>query len=139
MKKIILPVFIGLLLLVADKNVHEQTLKAGVFDIDLMVQAMPGYKIVDSLVQVYEADSLGAELEYLKWEYGTLDSSYKKDSALVAQGKKTQAQLNILIDRRRETGLKLVYWQQYSQYKSNIKRGQCAQPLYQAVISAYKR
>ncbi|HLG39464.1 MAG TPA: OmpH family outer membrane protein [Chitinophagaceae bacterium] len=139
MKKIVFPVFAGIFLLIAGTNSNAQTLRAGVFDIDLMVQAMPGYRLVDSLVQIYEVDSLGAELEFLKWEYQRLDSTYKLDSAAVAQGKKTQAQLNFLIDQRRETGLKLVYWQQYAQNKSNNKRGQLAQPLYQVVINAYKK
>ena len=66
MKKIILSIFIGVFLLITGKNGNAQTLKAGVFDIDLMVQAMPGYRMVDSLVQLYETDSLGAELEFYK-------------------------------------------------------------------------
>src|SRR5205085_9571039 len=35
--------------------------------------------------------------------------------------------------------LNLVYWQQISQNKSNTKRNQYAQPLYQVVVGAYKR
>jgi Skp family chaperone for outer membrane proteins len=139
MKKIFLSVLIGILFLTADKSCTAQTLKVGVFDIDLMVQAMPGYRMVDSLVQIYENDSLGAELEFYKSEYQRLDSTFKIDSALVAQGKKTQALLNFTIDKRREMGLNLVYWQQLSQNKSNNKRGQLAQPLYQVVVGAYKK
>jgi Skp family chaperone for outer membrane proteins len=139
MKKIILSIFIGVLLLLANKNGNAQTLKAGVFDIDLMVQAMPGYHIVDSLMQIYDTDSLGSELDFYKSEYQRLDSTYKADSVAVAQGKKTQAKLNFIIDQRRDTGLKLVYWQQYAQNKSNNKRSQYAQPLYQVVVGAYKK
>ena len=51
--------------MLAGENIKAQSLKVGVFDIDLMVQAMPGYRIVDSLVQIYEADSLGAEYQIL--------------------------------------------------------------------------
>jgi hypothetical protein len=36
-------------------------------------------------------------------------------------------------------GLNLVYWQQIAQSKSNNKRGQYAQPLYQQVAGAYKK
>ena len=50
-------------------QVYGQTLKVGVFDLDLMVQAMPGYRSVDSLVQIYERDSLGVEYEYYQNEY----------------------------------------------------------------------
>jgi Skp family chaperone for outer membrane proteins len=138
MKKIILSVFI-VVLLITGNNANAQAVKAGVFDIDLMVQAMPGYRIVDSLVQLYDTDSLGAERDFLTSEYQRLDSTYKVDSAAVAQGKKPKAQLNFIIDQRRDTGLKLVYWQQYAQNKSNNKRGQLAQPLYQVVVGAYKK
>jgi hypothetical protein len=72
------------------ENTKAQSLKVGVFDIDLMVQAMPGYRAVDSLVQIYEADSLAVELQYYQMEFQRLDSIYKTDSALVAAGKKSK-------------------------------------------------
>ena len=139
MKKLTLAVFSCLALMFATDDIKAQTIKVGVFDIDLMVQAMPGYRIVDSLVQLYERDSLGAEYEYNQAEYARLDTLYKTDSALVAQGKKTQAVLKFTIDKRREVGLNIVYWQQIAQNKSNNKRGQLAQPLYAVVVEAYKK
>ena len=45
-------------------NVKSQTLKVGVFDIDIMVQAMPGYRAVDSLMQLFDRDSMGALRDY---------------------------------------------------------------------------
>jgi Skp family chaperone for outer membrane proteins len=139
MKRFVLPLLTIAFILCFDTASKAQALKAGVFDIDLMVQAMPGYRMVDSLVAQYEADSLEAEKEFYMAEYQRLDSTYKADSALVVQGKKTQAQLNFIVDQRRDNGLKLVYWQQYSQNKSNNKRGQLAQPLYEVVVGAYKK
>ena len=139
MKKLTLAVFSCLALMFATNDIKAQTIKVGVFDIDLMVQAMPGYRVVDSLVQLYERDSLGAEYEYNQSEYQRLDSTYKSDSALVAQGKKTQTMLNFTVDKRREVGLNIVYWQQIAQNKSNNKRGQLAQPLYTVVVNAYKK
>jgi hypothetical protein len=38
--------------------------KVGVFDIDIMVQAMPGYRAVDSMLQIYEQDSLRADYDF---------------------------------------------------------------------------
>jgi hypothetical protein len=35
-------------------NVKSQTLKIGVFDIDVMVQAMPGYRGFYSIMQIYD-------------------------------------------------------------------------------------
>ena len=104
-----------------------------------MVQAMPGYHIVDSLMQIYDSDSLGAQLQIYQMEFQRLDSTYKRDSALYAQGKKSKAMFDYTTDERRKVGLNLVYWQQISQNKSNTKRNQYAQPLYQVVVGAYKR
>jgi len=140
MKKLTFAVFSCLAFMLGTNDTKAQAIKVGVFDIDLMVQAMPTYRQqVDSLVQIYERDSLGAEYEYNQSEYQRLDSTYKLDSALVAQGKKTQAQLNFTTDKRREVGLNLVYWQQIARNKSDAKRNSLAQPLYNAVINAYKK
>jgi Skp family chaperone for outer membrane proteins len=139
MKKLTFAVFSCLAFMLAINDTKAQTIKVGVFDIDVMVQAMPNYRQVDSLVQIFERDSLGAEYEYNQSEYQRLDSTYKADSALVAQGKKSQTQLNFTIDKRREVGLNLVYWQQIARNKSDGKRSQIAQPLYNQVITAYKK
>ena len=62
MKEVFFSAF-SFIFLLAGENTKAQSLKIGVFDIDLMVQAMPGYHMVDSLVQIYEADSLTVELK----------------------------------------------------------------------------
>jgi Skp family chaperone for outer membrane proteins len=137
MKRIFLATFSCIAFILSAKNTEAQ--KVGVFDIDLMVQAMPGYSRVDSLVQVYNADSLGAEYQIYQLEFQRLDSTYKVDSTLFAQGKTTKAKLDYTTEERRKMGLNLVYWQQIATNKSNAKRSQIAQPLYQAVIGAYKK
>ena len=121
------------------RPVHAQQVKVGVFDIDLMVQAMPGYRQVDSMVQIYEKDSLAAEYEIYQSEYIRLDSTYKKDSALFAAGKKSKQLLDYTAEQRQKMGLNIVYWQQLSQNKLNLKRNELARPLYEQVGSAYKR
>jgi len=104
-----------------------------------MVQAMPGYRQVDSMVQVYEKDSLAQEYEIYQSEYIRLDSTYKKDSALFAAGKKSKQLLDYTADQRQKMGLNIVYWQQLSQNKLNLKRNQLARPLYEQVAMAYKK
>ena len=139
MKKILFAVCSTVLFVLAGENIKAQTLKVGVFDIDLMVQAMPGYRIVDSLMQIYADDSLATERQINEMEFARLDSQYRVDSVLFAQGKKTKAMFDFTAQKRREVGLNLVYWQQIAQNKSNNKRGQLAQPLYAVVINAYKK
>src|SRR5882757_5295728 len=115
MKKILLPFVICVLFLFAGENSNSQALKVGVFDIDLMVQAMPGYHKVDSLVQQYERDSLSVEYQYYQERYAQLDSIYKIDSAQVAAGKKSKAMLDMTMEDRKKMALNIVYWQQIAQ------------------------
>jgi hypothetical protein len=79
------------------------------------------------------------EYEYYQMEYHRLDSVYKADSVLVAAGKKIKAVLDFTSEERRKTALNIVYWQQISQNKSNTKRSQLAQPLFEVVVGAYKK
>lgn len=135
MKKVFLSMLVLSAVMFAGNEVKAQQLKVAVFDIDLMVQAMPGYAEVDSLVQIYNTDSLGAEYSVYQSEYQRLDSTVKADSA----AGKPSAILKYNVDKRQEMGLNLVYWQQIAQQKSNAKRGQLAQPLYAQVVDAYKK
>src|SRR6266487_6673092 len=126
--------------LFAGEKVQAQQLKIGVFDIDVMVTyGMPGYHNVDSLLQIYQNDSLTSEYDIYLSEYKRLDSTYKTDSALVAQGKKSKALLDYTTGERQKMLVNLQYWQQIAQNKYENKRGQLAQPLYQQVANAYKK
>jgi Skp family chaperone for outer membrane proteins len=120
-------------------NVRSQTLKIGVFDIDIMVQAMPAYRAVDSLMQLYDRDTLGALRVYNEAEYVRLDSTYKADSAQVAAGKKSKAILDMIAADRQKAMINVLYFQQIAQNKSNEKRGVLSQNLYTAVVNAYKK
>jgi Skp family chaperone for outer membrane proteins len=136
MKKVLFSIFTLTALFFAAEKVPAQTqLRMGVFDIDLMVQSMPGYKIVDSLLQIYNRDSLGTEYEIYQSEYHRLDSTFKADSA----AGKSAVILDYTSNQRKQIALNIVYWQQIAQRKSDNKRGILAQPLYEAVASAYKK
>ena len=63
----------------------------------------------------------------------------KKDSVLVAEGKKSKKILDYTAEQRQKMGLNLVYWQQIAQQKSDTKKGQLAQPLYEVVAAANKK
>ena len=134
MKKVFFSLLLIAALLSATNKANAQ-MKVGVFDIDYMVQAMPGYAAVDSMVQIYQRDSLGTEYQILNSEYHRLDSTYKADSV----AKKTPAVLQYSADQRQQVGVKLVYWQQYAQQKSDAKTQTLAQPLYEKVVDAYKK
>lgn len=112
-----------------------QTVKVGVFDIDIAVQNMPGYRRVDSLLAIYQQDSLRSEYDFAVKEYNRLDSNYKADSA----AKKSATVLNYQKDQRSQVATTIVYWQQISQQKSEQKRQELAGPLYERVIGAYNK
>ncbi len=136
MKKVLLSMLAVVAMFFAgEKAQAQQAMKIGVFDIDLMVQAMPGYGAVDSLVQVYNKDSLGAEYTIYQNEYHRLDSTFKADST----AGKPKAVLDYTANQRQQMAMNLVYWQQIAQQKSDSKRGEIAQPLYIQVVNAYKK
>lgn len=139
MRKIMLSFSVCIALTVAFQSVNAQSFKAGVFDIGLMVQAMPDYAKVDSLVRKYEADSLGPEYDYYQLEYARLDSTIKADSEAVAKGLKPKAIFDRYVEDRRQMAMNIVYWQQIAQNKSNAKRNQLARPLVAVVSNAYKK
>jgi Skp family chaperone for outer membrane proteins len=115
-------------------NAQQNPMKIGVFDIDMMVQTMPGYPAVDSMVQIFEKDSLAAEYDFYRSEYGRLDTTYKLDSA----AGKSKSVLALEQQQRQQIALTLVYWQQYAQNKSDQKRAELAQGLYEKVVNAYR-
>ena len=136
MKKVLFSIFMLTALFFATEKVQAQTqFKIGVFDMDIMVQNMPGYKIVDSLVQIYNRDSLGAEYEIYQSEYHRLDSTFKADSA----AGKSAVILDYTSNQRKQIAMNIVYWQQIAQRKSDNKRGMLAQSLYAQVANAYRK
>jgi Skp family chaperone for outer membrane proteins len=136
MKKVLLSMIVLSAVIVAGGDVKAQQLKVAVFDLDAMVTyGMPGYATVDSLLQIYQQDSLATEYAIYQSEYQRLDSTFKADST----SGKSAAILKYTSDKRQEMAINLVYWQQISQRKIEAKRGQLAQPLYVQVFNAYKK
>ena len=109
--------------------------KIGVFDLDLMVRALPEYRSVDSLTQLYERDTLAQEYQIYMSEYQRLDSTWKSDSA----SGKPKSVLDYTFNQKQQMQFNLVYWQQIAQNKSDQYRGSLAAPLYQRVVTAYKK
>jgi len=117
----------------------QQQLKIGIFDIDLMVRVLPEYASVDSLVQLYDQDSLGVQYDNFVSQYKKLDSTYKADSAGAAEGKISKASWDSTSKQRQQVVSYLLNWQQIAQYNEQAKRQRLAQPLYQKVTDAYKK
>ena len=138
MKKVLSFTFMFIALLLS-MSAGSQTFKVGVFDIGIMVQAMPGYIKVDSLMQIYDRDSLGSLREYYESEFQRLDSTYKADSVLVVTGKKSKALLDMVQTDRQKAMINIVYWQQIAQNRSNEKRNNLSKDLSDQVVNAYRK
>lgn len=116
-------------------NAQAPAIKIGVFDLDLMVRALPEYRNVDSLTANYEQDSLASEYQNYQSEYQRLDSTYKADSA----AKRPQSVLDYSKNLRQQMAFNIAYFNNIGQQKSDSYRGQLAQPLYAKVVAAYKK
>jgi Skp family chaperone for outer membrane proteins len=108
--------------------------KIAVFDIDLMVQALPEYAEVDSLVKIYEQDTLNPEYELLQNQYKQIEAYYLRDINIDYADIKP---IDSIGQRRTELAMKLIYWQSYAHQKDSIKKRTLADPLYQRVRTAF--
>lgn len=137
MKKVLFSLLVVAMSIVASNSVNAQStpIKVGYFDLDQMVTLMPGYARVDSLLQIYQSDSLNAEYAFYNSEYARLDSTYKADSA----ARKSPTVLDMEKKQQQQVAVNLVYWNQISQNKLENKRYQLAQPLYEQVANSYKK
>lgn len=138
MKKVLFGLLTVAGLLFAGNQASAQ-FKVAVFDIDEMVQAMPGYATVDSLLRIYQQDSLATEQQYYYSEYQRLDSILKLDSVAVKAGKKQASVLDFENKQKQQMMVYLVNWQQYSQQKLAQKQQQLAQGLYEQVGASYQK
>jgi Skp family chaperone for outer membrane proteins len=134
-------VFFSMLLLAAlfvtgtTAKAQSSPIKIGVFDIEMMVRAMPGAARVDTLIQLYERDSLQAEYQFYYKEFQRLDSTFKADSA----SGKPKTVLDLVMQQRQQVGMNIAYWQQIAQQKSEQKRAVLSQSMYEQVVNAYKK
>jgi Skp family chaperone for outer membrane proteins len=135
MKKVLFVVLAIAGMFFANNSNAQATAKIGVFDLDIMVQAMPGYRMVDSMLQMYEQDSLRGEYEFAVKEYNRLDSTYKADSA----AKKAATVLSYQKDQRSQLATTIIYWQQIAQRKTEQKRQELAAPMYEKILGAYSK
>lgn len=136
MKKVVFSMLAVVGLLLGATTSKAQTApKVGFFDIEIMMQALPEYRKVDSLIQIYQRDSLGAEYDVLNSEFKRLDSTFKADST----AGKSKAILDYSKEQRQRVGMQIVYWQQIAQQKVDQKMAILAQPLYERVAGAYKK
>jgi outer membrane protein len=129
MKK--LQVFVVALSLLIGGQAMAQT-KLGYVSIETLVQLMPKYGTLDSLLQRYQADTIQPEYSSLVEQYNFNDSLYR-DSLHTPPSVRSE------IAKKLPT---LIYqiqnWQQISQQAMEAKQNELVQPLYREVYDAIK-
>ena len=105
----------------------QSALKIGVFDLDMIVQAMPEMKDVQAKMDKYNKDSLGPERDAIEYQYNRADSSYRADST----AGKSKAVLDYSNQQRQQYAYQLINWRQIVAQKQQGKYQELARPLYE--------
>ena len=115
------------------KSADAQAVKIGYFDEQQVLPLFPGIGKVDTLMQSYQADSLGVEYNYTYGDYMRKDSLFKKDSATMPAKARELA-----VRELNQLKYKLVNWQQYAQQMGEGKLEQLLAPYKQKIFDALK-
>jgi outer membrane protein len=109
-------------------------LKIGYFDLDATVSLFPDLAKIDTLMYIYQQDSLAAEYDYTLSEYKQADTSLKDGS--IDTTKKTSTIYKMTVERRDKNMQKLLQWQQYSQQRMQAKQQELLAPYYNKALQA---
>jgi outer membrane protein len=134
MKKLLVAVIALTAMLLAGTEKAAAQTKMGYFDIEQVLGLMPGISKIDTLMQVFQTDSLGAEYDFRLSEFQRNDSTLKADSAKMParmyQEKKSEMVQKFLV---------LQNWQQYSQNVLQAKQQELLNPFYNKVLTAFQQ
>jgi hypothetical protein len=113
--------------------------KIAVFDIDLMVKAMPEYAEIDSLLLIYSSPDVGPKeyIEIYQKERQRLDSiSLKANNKSFSEKAKFLDSINKI---KTEIDLNIIYYKIKVKEEDCIKRRRLAGPLYEKVNAAAQK
>lgn len=118
---------------VASTKQAEAQNKFGYFDLEYVVSIMPGVEKVDTLMFLFERDSLTSEYKLELDELQRMDSILKKDSATMPAHYYRQRQ-----QEQAQRYVKLQNWQQYSQQMMQGKQQELMSPYLNKVLEAFR-
>ncbi|HSC53890.1 MAG TPA: OmpH family outer membrane protein [Phnomibacter sp.] len=136
MKKVLVVAvaILGLVVTGTEKAAAQTTPnKFGYFDLEYVLSVMPGIEKVDSLLQIFERDSLNPEYKFELDELNRMDSALKADSAKMPAGLYKQRQQEQI-----QRYYKLQNWQQYSQQMMQSKQQELMAPYLNKVLEAFQ-
>jgi Skp family chaperone for outer membrane proteins len=110
---------------------YSQPPRIAVFDLDSMVHALPEFKAVDSLINLF-ADSAMAEYKALQSEYTKIDNMLIGDIH-------DMRFMDSISKRRQQVAFSLIYWNNIIEQKTSDKIRTWSKPLYEKVNTAFKK
>jgi Skp family chaperone for outer membrane proteins len=110
-------------------NVNAQV-KIGFFDDQAILSLMPGIGKVDTVLQKFAADTLGAERDQL------MDDLKRTDSLLKDSSRLTSSLKSVLQKEAAQNYYKLQNWQQYQQQVLQQKQAQLLEPFKKPIYAA---
>jgi outer membrane protein len=133
MKKVLVVIvaIVGMMLAGTEKAGAQN--KFGYFDLEYVMSLMPGVEKVDSMMQVFERDSLNVEYQFELQELQRMDSTLKADSAKMPARLYQQRQ-----QEQAQRFYKLQNWQQYSQQVMQAKQQELMAPYLNKVLEAFQ-
>jgi outer membrane protein len=134
MKKLLMGATIALMLMLASQQEAAAQNKFGYFNMEYVLGQMPGISKVDTLMAIFEADSLNPEYQFELDELKRSDSTLKADSAKMPARLYQQRQ-----QEQAQRFYKLQNWQQYSQQVMQNKQQELLAPYYQKILAAFKQ
>lgn len=117
-------------LLIAGSGVNAQT-KIGYIDAETILYLMPEVQKIDSMVQVYQRDTVGKEFNSLMETYQFKDSIYRDSSGKVSAAVKEQTGKEL-----QQLTQTLQNWQQIAQDAVQSKQSQLLAPVMQKIQAA---
>ena len=106
--------------------------KTGYIDVNVVIQIMPDAARIDSLMDKFQADSLGRQFDLLVNDYKYRDSILtSKDTLTMPASVKLQHQQTL-----QNVAYQIQNWQNISQQYYQAKQNQLLEPVYRKVMNA---
>lgn len=104
-------------------NTTQAQVKIGYFDETKVLPVMPGIKSVDTLLALFERDTLNYQYDTTYRNYKATDSTYRKDSASLSADARKK-----LEDQLTNYKARVLYWNKYVEQRLQYKELQLMYP-----------
>lgn len=112
-------------------NTTQAQGKMGYFDEDKLLPFMPGVKKVDTLLALFQRDTLNVQYDTTYTAYKKFDSLYRRDSALLTGENRKVAETTL-----NRYKAQVLYWSEYEKQRLQYKEAELMFPYKKALSDA---